>query len=186
MGLIPPRFSKLVRRHRYWSAVLVLLVCGYLLPDPAAVPVRDASSSDWNKDSFWFYPWGQSGTHKGIDIFAPQDQEVLSDGYGIVTFVGELSLGGKVVLVLGPKWKMHYYAHLSKQNVFAGQPVRTGQVLGRVGTTGNAVGKPPHLHYSIKLVFPLPWLIQFDEQGYLRMFYLDPTERYRDFIENEK
>lgn len=181
----PRFFSKLASHRRFWIAFFLITLTGFLLPDPAALPVRDANSADWNKDSFWFYPWGKSGTHKGIDIFAPQGKEVLSDGYGIVTFAGELSAGGKVVLVLGPKWKMHYYAHLSEQNVFAGQIVRTGQVLGNVGTTGNAAGKPPHLHYSIKSIFPLPWLIQFDEQGYLRMFYLDPNKRYRDLIQDE-
>jgi len=178
------RLSTPYRQHRFWLLLLGVLIVGYLLPDPAAIPVRDATRADWNKDSFWFYPWGKSGTHKGIDIFAPEGRDVLSDGYGIVTFAGELSLGGKVVLVLGPKWKMHYYAHLSEQAVFAGQPVRTGQVLGKVGTTGNAAGKPPHLHYSIKSIFPLPWLLRFDEQGYMRMFYLDPNQRYKHLTEN--
>jgi len=170
--------SRLKSHQRFWLVLLIIVIIGYLLPDPSAIPVRNASSADWNENSFWFYPWGKSGVHKGIDIFAAQDTDVISDGYGIVTFAGELSAGGKVVLVLGPKWKMHYYAHLSKQSVRVGQPVHTGQLLGHVGTTGNAVGKPPHLHYSIKSIFPLPWLLRFDEQGYKRMFYLDPTQRY--------
>ena len=73
---------------------------------------------------------------------------------------------------------MHYYAHLSKQHVAAGTLVRTGQLLGEVGTTGNALGKAPHLHYSVKSILPRPWLLRFDEQGYLRMFYLDPATRW--------
>ena len=153
------------KRLRFWIICLIILVIGYCLPDPATIPVAGATSADWNPQSFWFYPWGKSVTHKGIDIFAPQGSPVISDGYGIVTFAGELSAGGKVVLVLGPKWQMHYYAHLSKQHVAAGTLVTTGQLLGEVGTTGNAVGKAPHLHYSVKSILPRPWLLRFDEQG---------------------
>jgi len=167
-------------RYRFWVICLIILVIGYCLPDPATIPVAGATSADWNPQSFWFYPWGPSGTHKGIDIFATNGSQVISDGYGIVTFAGELSAGGKVVLVLGPKWQMHYYAHLSQQHVHEGMLVKTGQLLGEVGTTGNAAGKDPHLHYSVKSILPRPWLLRFDEQGYLRMFYLDPAARWND------
>lgn len=166
------------KRLRFWLACLIITVIGYCLPDPATIPVAGATSADWNPQSFWFYPWGKSGTHKGIDIFATAGTNVISDGYGIVTFAGELSTGGKVVLVLGPKWQMHYYAHLSQQHVHEGMLVKTGQLLGKVGTSGNAAGKDPHLHYSVKSILPRPWLIQFDEQGYKRMFYLDPAARW--------
>ncbi len=166
------------KRNRFWIVCFILTVIGYCLPDPATIPVSGASSSDWNPQSFWFYPWGKSGTHKGIDIFATENTDVISDGYGVVTFAGELSAGGKVVLVLGPRWQMHYYAHLSQQHVHEGMLVKTGQLLGEVGTTGNAAGKDPHLHYSVKSILPRPWLIRFDEQGYLRMFYLDPATRW--------
>lgn len=164
--------------RRFWTIFIITACTGMMLPDPATIPVRGATRGDWNPQSFWFSPWGNSGTHKGIDIFAPHGTEVLSDGYGIVTYAGWLRDGGQVVLVLGPRWRMHYYAHLSQSTVRFGEWVSTGDVIGAVGDTGNAAGKPPHLHYSIKSLVPLPWLIRFDEQGYLRMFYLDPGLRY--------
>lgn len=89
-------------------------------------------------------------THQGIDIFAPRGAAVISTTRGIVSRVGENSLGGTVVWVLGPAGDRHYYAHLdSVADIRSGQRVVAGDVLGTVGTTGNARGTPPHLHYGI-------------------------------------
>ena len=69
---------------------------------------------------------------------------------GIVLGVGWNSLGGKVVRVLGPGAQVHYFAHLSRFGpVYRGMRIKAGQVVGYVGTTGNARGTPPHLHYGI-------------------------------------
>jgi murein DD-endopeptidase MepM/ murein hydrolase activator NlpD len=55
-----------------------------------------------------------------------------------------------VVWVLGPGGQRHYYAHLDRYaDIVTGQRVRPGTILGYVGTTGNAAGTPPHLHYGI-------------------------------------
>ena len=52
--------------------------------------------------------------------------------------------------MLGPGGQRHYYAHLDRYaDIENGQRVRPGTVLGYVGTTGNAKGTPPHLHYGI-------------------------------------
>jgi len=89
-------------------------------------------------------------THEGIDIFAPRGTAVLSTTRGIVSRVGENSLGGTVVWVLGPAGDRHYYAHLdSVADIRSGQRIVAGDVLGTVGTTGNARGTAPHLHYGI-------------------------------------
>ncbi|WP_374063719.1 M23 family metallopeptidase [Cupriavidus sp. DF5525] len=88
--------------------------------------------------------------HEGIDIFAPRGRPVLSATEGIVTRVGTNRLGGKVVWVMGPGRQLHYYAHLDDYaSIRAGDIVAAGSVLGYVGTTGNARGTPPHLHYGI-------------------------------------
>ncbi len=53
------------------SIVLMgVLMIGYLLPGEIVMPVKGATSHDWYKASFWYEPWGSSGVHKGIDIFA--------------------------------------------------------------------------------------------------------------------
>ena len=88
--------------------------------------------------------------HQGIDIFAPRGTPVVSATRGIVARIGENSLGGTVVWVLGPAGDRHYYAHLDTVvGIRTGQRVVPGDVLGTVGTTGNARGTSPHLHYGV-------------------------------------
>lgn len=88
--------------------------------------------------------------HQGVDIFAPRGAPVVSTTRGIVSRIGENSLGGTVVWVLGPGGDRHYYAHLdSVADIQSGQRIAAGETLGRVGNTGNARGTPPHLHYGI-------------------------------------
>ena len=75
---------------------------------------------------------------------------MVSATEGIITRVGSNQLGGNVVWVMGPGRQMHYYAHLDRYaGVRAGDIIAAGTVLGYVGTTGNARGTPPHLHYGI-------------------------------------
>ena len=88
--------------------------------------------------------------HQGIDIFAPRGTPVLSTTRGIVARIGKNSLGGTVVWVLGPGGDRHYYAHLnSVADIRTGQRIAPGDVLGTIGTTGNARSTPPHLHYGV-------------------------------------
>ena len=84
--------------------------------------------------------------------------------------------------VLGPKWRLHYYAHLDsiKTSMFA--PVSRNSVIGTVGTSGNAVGKPPHLHYTLVTLVPYPWRMDQSRQGWKKMFYLDPIEYLNDAL----
>ncbi|MCW7539274.1 M23 family metallopeptidase [Aquabacterium sp. A7-Y] len=157
-------------------ALALVLLAGLVLPEQALVPVQGASARDWNPRSFWFEPWGASGVHKGIDIFAAEGRPVLAAVPGLVLYRGELGRGGQVVAVLGPKWRVHYYAHL--QQVHAGLPrwVARGQALGSVGRSGNAADKPPHLHYAVVSLVPLPWRAASGNQGWKRMFFIDPGE----------
>lgn len=98
--------------------------------------------------------WGgaRSGgrKHEGIDIFAARNTPVLSATRGIVLRVGVNELGGNIVTVYGPGGYAHYYAHLERYGRYQeGDVVEPGDTLGYVGTTGNARGTPPHLHYGI-------------------------------------
>jgi murein DD-endopeptidase MepM/ murein hydrolase activator NlpD len=155
-------------------SLVSLLVVGFLLPESLVIPVQDASRSDWNADTFWYEPWGKSGVHKGIDIFSPSGTPVISSTYGITLFQGELGIGGNVVVVLGPKWRIHYYAHLDRTDVGFGSVVNTSDAIGTVGTSGNAKGKSPHLHYTIVTLFPYFWRWDSATQGWKKMFFLDP------------
>ena len=144
------------------------------------MPVKNATPRDWNIKSFWYYPWGRSGVHKGIDIFAPQGTPVRATTGGIVLYSGSYGLGGNVVYMLGANWRFHYYAHLNTAMAYPLMPVAAGELIGTVGTSGNAQGKPPHLHYTIKSAFPRFWT--YDSGHYSpwnRMYYLDPGKFLR-------
>jgi len=157
--------------------VLIVLIGGLLLPEKLVIPVQGATRADWNSKSFWFRPWGKSGVHKGIDIFAKEGTPVIAASPGLVVSAESIPDGGNVISVLGPKWRIHYYAHLQSINVHAGEYVGTGKQLGTVGTTGNAVGKPPHLHYAIISQIPYLWRYKMESYGVDRMFFLDPGEK---------
>jgi peptidoglycan LD-endopeptidase LytH len=154
-----------------------VLITGFLLPEDFCMPVKNAHTADYNSKSFWYYPWGKSGTHKGVDIFANEGTSVLAATSGIVIYSGEMGRGGNVIIVLGAKWRLYYYAHLQKQLATFGEFVSYGEEIGSVGTTGNAAGKAPHLHYSISTIIPYVWRADGSQQGWKKMFYLDPTPK---------
>lgn len=154
----------------------LILVLGFLIPEDRVIPVVGASAHDWNKDTFWYEPWGSSGVHKGVDIFASNNTDVVATTNMIKLYSGDITKGGKVILALGPKWRLHYFAHLSGFNSRSGLFLHRGEQIGKVGSTGNAKGKQPHLHYSIVSLLPVLWKIDASTQGYKKAFYLDPTE----------
>ncbi|MBL1264552.1 M23 family metallopeptidase [Candidatus Methylomicrobium oryzae] len=157
------------------AILLALLASSYAVPETRLIPVAGARPADWNPQAFWHYPWGRSVVHKGIDIFARKGMPVLAATGGVTLYAGNLARGGRVILLLGPKWHLHYYAHLQQVDVGAGQFVRSGEAIGTVGATGNAQGKAPHLHYSIMSLLPIPSNYGFGKPlGWLRMFYIDP------------
>ncbi|ABI37368.1 peptidase M23B [Shewanella sp. MR-4] len=157
-------------------AMLLFTLAGCLVPEQPVIPVKGASNKDWNSQTFWYEPWGNSGTHKGIDIFAAANTPVIAPTPLLLLYKGEFFKGGKVVIGLGPKWQIHYFAHLDSLNTSTGLFAGRGDMLGTVGTTGNAQGKPPHLHYSILSLLPRPWLIDTSTQGYKKAFYLNPID----------
>ncbi|MCF8324014.1 MAG: M23 family metallopeptidase [Leadbetterella sp.] len=142
------------------------------------MPVMGADDGSYNAQSFCAYPWGKSVTHKGVDIFAPKGTQVQAATSGIVLYASSIKLGGNVVFVLGPKWRLHYYAHLHAIQAKSLSWVSRGEGLGTVGDSGNAAGKPPHLHYAIQTAIPYPWRIDFDRQGWKKMFYLNPMDYF--------
>ncbi len=153
---------------------LVISMCS-VIPAKHRIPVANATAADWNPASFWYTPWGRSGVHKGIDIFAKKGASVLAATSGIVVYAGFNDIGGNIVLIWGMQWRLYYYAHLQQINVRALQPVSIGEVIGTVGNTGNAQGKPPHLHFVVRSLFPLFW--QYDRsqaQAWNKVFYIDP------------
>ena len=111
--------------------------------------------------------WGgarsQGRRHEGIDIFAPRGTPIQATTKGIVSKVGDDSLGGRVVMIIGPGGAGHYYAHLEDfADIAPNDWVNSGDIIGYVGDSGNAKGTPPHVHYGIYIngsaVNPYPLL----------------------------
>lgn len=165
-----------VSRRGLWG-LLALLIIGLLLPEGRHIPVQGAGRHDWHPQTFWYHPWGKSGVHKGVDIFAPAGTPVVASSGGLVLYRGDVSRGGKVVLILGPKWRLHYYAHL-QSIADSGVWLAAGEPVGSVGDSGNAAGKPPHLHYSLLSLLPMPWRRDAAPQGWKKMFFLDPMAHF--------
>ena len=120
-------------------------------PPPASLPVPVQGVKAGRIADTFGAPRGTTRTHQGVDIFAPRGTPVLSATRGVVVSVRDSGLGGRQVWVLGPGRERHYYAHLDDWAIglAEGQVVQPGEPLGTVGTTGNARGTPPHLHYGV-------------------------------------
>ena len=156
-------------------SIVALLIINMLLPTKIQNPVDGCGRESYNQKSFW-HPWGDH-KHAGIDIFAKKGTNVHPAIGGIVVATGHnLGAGGNCILILSSGWRLHYYAHLNEINTNIGAIVAQKSVIGKVGNTGNAKGKPPHLHYSISSIIP---------QGDWRwepkqvLFYINPIKEIR-------
>jgi peptidoglycan LD-endopeptidase LytH len=112
----------------------------------------------------WQASRGDGRRHEGQDIFAARGTPILSATNGFIYKIGENNLGGQTVSVIGSGGRVYYYAHLDSyaKGIEVGDRVTTRTVLGYVGTTGNAQGTPPHLHFGVYTmtgaINPLPLL----------------------------
>lgn len=87
---------------------------------------------------------GELHVHQGIDIFAPEGTPVRAPFSGLAVDATN-PVGGLAVKVYGPRGYV-YNAHLT--SIAKLGPVRVGDVVGYVGTTGNAQGTSPHNHFE--------------------------------------
>ena len=113
--------------------------------------------------------WGASRDggkrkHRGIDIFAPKGTAVVAVADGILSFIGEQPKGGRCIWLTTETGRSFYYAHLDRwaAGLYEGMEVRSGDLLGYVGNTGNAKRTPSHLHFGVnendEMVNPYPIL----------------------------
>jgi murein DD-endopeptidase MepM/ murein hydrolase activator NlpD len=98
-----------------------------------------------------------SRSHGAIDIMAARGTPVLATAAGTVDKLFDSKAGGLTIYVRrsGGAW-IDYYAHLDSYaaGLAEGQKVAQGQVIGAVGSTGDASAEGPHLHYEIKMMAP--------------------------------
>jgi len=126
-----------------------------------SMPLKDVKKSQIANT--WHAARGER-QHEGQDIFASRGTPILSATSGYVVKIGEDNLGGHTVSVIGDGGRKYYYAHLDSyaRKLEVGDYVTRDTVLGYVGSTGNADGTPPHLHFGVYTatgaIDPLPLL----------------------------
>ena len=95
--------------------------------------------------------------HDAIDIMAPRGTPVLAAAGGVIEKLFTSAAGGLTLyLRCDDRRLIQYYAHLDAYaaGLAEGQHVAQGQLLGTVGSTGNANPGAPHLHFAIQLTDP--------------------------------
>jgi peptidoglycan LD-endopeptidase LytH len=95
---------------------------------------------------------GSSRRHEALDVIAPRNTPVLAVEDGTIAKLFLSDAGGITIYQFDPSSAYaYYYAHLENyaDGLKEGQQVKRGQVLGYVGTTGNAPRDTPHLHFAI-------------------------------------
>lgn len=132
---------------------------------PLSLPAPLTSAFGWRTHPIF----GDTRFHSGVDFGADQGTPVvavLSGRVNTADFIGGYGL--TVVLDHGSGSHETLYGHLSEIYVRPGQVVRQGEVIGRVGSTGNSTG--PHLHFEVR---------QLTAQGWVA---IDPAQRLEGAI----
>jgi murein DD-endopeptidase MepM/ murein hydrolase activator NlpD len=130
---------------RAYEAGSHVYVRGFVFPVAGPVDFIDS----------WGFP-RMTGTpsahwHQGTDVFAAHGTPLVAAESGRLARVGQGTLGGNKLWVVGDSGTEYYYAHLAAfaPGVVDGRRVNAGDVVGYVGDTGNARGTSPHLHFEI-------------------------------------
>jgi murein DD-endopeptidase MepM/ murein hydrolase activator NlpD len=119
------------------------------------IPVKGIESKELY-DSFKDTRSG-ARTHEAIDIMASRGTPVLAAEDGRIKKLFTSKAGGLTIYQFDPsETYVYYYAHLDSyaSNVREGMEVKKGDVIGYVGSTGNASKDAPHLHFAISRLTP--------------------------------
>jgi peptidoglycan LD-endopeptidase LytH len=114
------------------------------------IPVVGISKGDL-RDQFT-EPRSGGRVHQALDILAPRNTPVVAAADGTVAKLFSSRAGGLTIYQFEPSGQHTlYYAHLESYapGLDEGDAVRRGQVIGYVGTSGNAPRDVPHLHFAI-------------------------------------
>jgi murein DD-endopeptidase MepM/ murein hydrolase activator NlpD len=119
------------------------------------IPVEGVQSKDL-RDTF-SDARGSSRAHEAIDIMASRGTPVHAVDDGTIEKLFASKAGGLTIYEFDPsKTFTYYYAHLDRYapGLAAGHRVHRGDVIGFVGSTGNASADAPHLHFAIFRLTP--------------------------------
>jgi murein DD-endopeptidase MepM/ murein hydrolase activator NlpD len=102
-------------------------------------------------------PRGKERRHEALDIMAPKGTRVLAAADGKVVKLFTSKPGGLTVYQFDPGEKYaYYYAHLDRyaEGIREGMELKRGDLVGYVGSTGNAKAEAPHLHFAVVELTP--------------------------------
>ena len=145
-GRIDDERSALLRYNNsasYAADVLAYAESLSAAPGPIVCPVAGATSFT----DTWLAPRPGGRRHLGVDMFARAGTPVVTPVPGVIERA-DGGVGGLAFRLWGDDGTYYYGAHLSRHGAISGQ-VAAGTVLGYVGTSGNAAGTPPHLHFEV-------------------------------------
>lgn len=128
---------------------------------PYLWPVMHPKSYTSSKFGYRKDPFGNRRRfHGGQDFAAPRGAPIVSAGDGVVIFAGYRYSYGNTVEILHAHGFTTRYAHMQKVLVKNGQPVKAGDMIGKLGSTGRSTG--PHLHFEVLIddtkVDPYPFI----------------------------
>lgn len=145
-------------------------------PDLDALPtdrgyVFPVYGDSYGYSNDWGAPRRHTGTHEGTDVFAPTGTPVLAVTDGTLYRVGTRKVPGNRMWLRNREGDTFFYAHLAAfaHDARNGRRVRAGDVIGFVGSTGDAERTPPHLHFEIhpddgEAVNPYPFLRAWEDR----------------------
>jgi murein DD-endopeptidase MepM/ murein hydrolase activator NlpD len=93
-----------------------------------------------------------SRPHEAVDILTPRNTPILAVDNGTIAKLFDSKAGGHTIYQFDASGRLaYYYAHLEKyaEGLHDGQVVKQGDVIGYVGTSGNAPPNTPHLHFAV-------------------------------------
>jgi murein DD-endopeptidase MepM/ murein hydrolase activator NlpD len=113
------------------------------------VPIEGGDIESWKGG---FYERRGGRPHEAVDILAPRNTPVYAVDAGRIEKLFLSKAGGNTIYQFDPDGRLcYYYAHLERyaDGIREGQTVSQGQLIGYVGTSGNAPANTPHLHFAV-------------------------------------
>jgi murein DD-endopeptidase MepM/ murein hydrolase activator NlpD len=130
-------------------AIVTPMIADSSAPRPMIIPVAGVDRTAMRD---MFNEVRGNHRHEAIDILAPRGTPVIAADDGVVRKLFTSAAGGLTVYEFDPDQRYcYYYAHLDAYapGLHEGQLLHRGDILGYVGTTGNAPKDTPHLHFAL-------------------------------------